>query len=73
MYALFFGRGNLKKFLSAFFRLRIAVLKSFILIKGGGRGLTRGEENDFYSDYQYFYLNNVFVLKKGEVLREMLH
>ena len=49
--ALFFGRGNLNKFLLALFRLIVAVLKSFILIKGGGRGLARGEENAFYSDY----------------------
>ena len=46
----------------------VVVLKSFILIKGGGRGLARGEESAFSSDYKYFNLNNVFVLKKGEVL-----
>ena len=51
MCALFFGRGNLNKFLLALFRLIVAVLKSFILIKGGGRVLARGEENACYSDY----------------------
>ena len=51
MCALFFGRGNLNKFLLALFRLIVAVLKSFILIKGGGRGLAGGQENAFYLDY----------------------
>ena len=45
--AFFFGRGNLNKFLLVLFRLVVAVLKSFILINGGGRALASGEENAF--------------------------
>ena len=57
---IFFGRRNFNKFMLALFRLVVAVLKSFILIKGGGRALARGEENTFFIQITIFLVEIIY-------------